>query len=467
MARPFVSILIDTYNHERFIEEAVASVLAQDFPSNDREILVVDDGSTDRTPEILAKFTPHIRILRKPNGGQASAFNHALPQCQGEIISMLDGDDWWAPNKVSSAVAGFAAHPSAGIVGHGSVEVYPDGSTRTETIREAPHFRIDSLQGARLFRLRKSFLGTCRMSCRADLLRRILPVPESLVFEADEYIFTLAAFFADIVVLREPLLFYRIHGQNLFHLSGGGLTSARRKHAVLAALADSLRRRLTEEHVPIALSNAVVESIQTEADVLSFPLQAARPSRPSEPNSAITASCMRTHRLCAGFSSASAYFRLSLSLPRNMFHFNGKSRPTPFTAVFAKKFCRSIVPPMSITSTKRVRDEPFGRLPSQPLRILMAAQVPRRREGGGATIIYNMGRELEKRGHSLTYIFQEDLFGQDKISHRFNSLSFSRRLDRYICRNRDKFSIVNLHAPAGLSTASIAVGSAPETCLLM
>ena len=93
---------------------------------------------------------------------------------------------------------------------------------------------------------------------------------------------------------------------------------------------------------------------------------------------------------------------------------------------------------------------PSVRLPSQPLRILMAAQVPRRREGGGATIIYNMGRELEKRGHSLTYIFQEDLFGQDKISHRFNSLSFSRRLDRYICRNRDKFSIVNLHAPAGL-----------------
>ena len=277
MARPFVSILIDTYNHERFIEDAVASVLAQDFPSNDREILVVDDGSTDRTPEILAKFTPHIRILRKPNGGQASAFNHALPQCQGEIISMLDGDDWWAPNKVSSAVAGFAAHPSAGIVGHGSVEVYPDGSTRTETIREAPHFRIDSLQGARLFRLRKSFLGTCRMSCRADLLRRILPVPESLVFEADEYIFTLAAFFADVVVLREPLLFYRIHGQNLFHLSGGGLTSARRKHAVLAALADSLRRRLTEEHIPIALSNAVVESIQTEADVLSLSFAGGTP----------------------------------------------------------------------------------------------------------------------------------------------------------------------------------------------
>jgi glycosyltransferase involved in cell wall biosynthesis len=84
-----------------------------------------------------------------------------------------------------------------------------------------------------------------------------------------------------------------------------------------------------------------------------------------------------------------------------------------------------------------------------PLRILMAAPVPRRREGGGAIIAYNLGRELEQRGHSVTYIFQEDLFGEDKISQRFSALSFARRLDRYISRNRDKFSIVNIHAPAG------------------
>ena len=102
MPKVFLSVLIDTYNHERFIEEAVLSVLGQDFPASDREILVVDDGSTDRTPEILAKFLPDIRILRKPNGGQASAFNYAIPECRGEIISMLDGDDWWAKDKLRS-----------------------------------------------------------------------------------------------------------------------------------------------------------------------------------------------------------------------------------------------------------------------------------------------------------------------------------------------------------------------------
>lgn len=86
----------------------------------------------------------------------------------------------------------------------------------------------------------------------------------------------------------------------------------------------------------------------------------------------------------------------------------------------------------------------------QPLRILMSACVPRRREGGVAAIIYNLGGELEKLGHSLTYVFKEDLFGQNTMSVRFNELAFAYRLNLYLAKNRQKFSIVNLHAPAGL-----------------
>lgn len=88
--------------------------------------------------------------------------------------------------------------------------------------------------------------------------------------------------------------------------------------------------------------------------------------------------------------------------------------------------------------------------PSQQLSILMSASVPRRREGGAATIIYNLGRELEKRGHSLTYVFREDLFGEDAVSARFSELVFARRLERFIAKDPGKFSIVNIHAPSGL-----------------
>jgi glycosyltransferase involved in cell wall biosynthesis len=80
----------------------------------------------------------------------------------------------------------------------------------------------------------------------------------------------------------------------------------------------------------------------------------------------------------------------------------------------------------------------------------MAAAVPKRREGGAAAVIYNLGRELECLGHSVTYIFWEDLVAPGSVPARFAELTFSCRLARYIQQNREKLSLVNLHAPAGL-----------------
>ena len=81
----------------------------------------------------------------------------------------------------------------------------------------------------------------------------------------------------------------------------------------------------------------------------------------------------------------------------------------------------------------------------------MGSGVPKRREGGVAAVIYNLGRELEHLGHHVTYVFQEDLIGPESVSSRFNELIFSWRLGRYIAENRRKFSIVNLHAPTGFA----------------
>src|SRR5579863_8962816 len=99
-----VSILIDTYNHERFIERAITSVLEQDMAMDNVEILVVDDGSTDQTSELVRRFEPRVRLIRKANGGQGSSFNAGIPECRGEIVAFLDGDDWWAPKKLRRVV---------------------------------------------------------------------------------------------------------------------------------------------------------------------------------------------------------------------------------------------------------------------------------------------------------------------------------------------------------------------------
>src|ERR1700747_2915946 len=84
-----------------------------------------------------------------------------------------------------------------------------------------------------------------------------------------------------------------------------------------------------------------------------------------------------------------------------------------------------------------------------PLNILMAAGVPRRREGGVAAIVYNLGREMECLGHSLSYLFLDDLIEPANVTPRFREIVFSQRLSRYIAENRKKYSIVDLHAPAG------------------
>ena len=149
MTKPFVSVLIDTYNHVRFIEQAIVSVLEQDFPSTDREILVVDDGSTDGTAEVVRKFGADVRLLQKTNGGQGSAFNTGIPECRGEVVAFLDGDDWWAKQKLSRVVPVLAQNPDIGMVGHGTVKVLPDGREFTEVLKEDYRCSLRSLASSR------------------------------------------------------------------------------------------------------------------------------------------------------------------------------------------------------------------------------------------------------------------------------------------------------------------------------
>jgi hypothetical protein len=273
----FASVLIDTYNHERFIEQAIASVLEQDFPASEREIIVVDDGSTDKTTEIVKKFAPRVRLLRKENGGQASAFNAGIPECKGEIIAFLDGDDWWAPGKLKTVTEALDQDKSIGLVGHGITEVHPDGRRHEELLRETPRFRIDSEEGARAFRLRKSFLGTSRMTFRRELLRQIGKVPEALRIEADEYLFTIGGFLSDVLILRESFTFYRLHDKNAFQIADGNREATRRKQKILEALAESLKAELAERHAPENVARMVAEWIETEAEMIRLSLDAGLP----------------------------------------------------------------------------------------------------------------------------------------------------------------------------------------------
>jgi len=277
MAKPFVTVLIDTFNHERFLEEALTSVLEQDFPREDTEILVVDDGSTDRTAEIALKFAPRIRLIRKENGGQASAFNAAIPEAGGEIVAFLDGDDWWAPGKLKRVAEALAGDTSLGIIGHGIILVHRDASQQTETLREGFRFRANTPEGARLFRLRRSLMGTSRMTIRTSLLRTIGEVPEALRIQADEYLFTLAAALADVRILAEALTYYRYHEDNGFQLAAVNPARLRNKQVSLDALAKSLAGQLEKHGIDRASSTLITGAVQAEADQIRLVLDGGSP----------------------------------------------------------------------------------------------------------------------------------------------------------------------------------------------
>ena len=124
-ADPRVSVLINNYNYGRFVGEAVESALAQDFRS--AEIIVVDDGSTDGSQEVLEAFGGRIRVILQANGGQAAAMNAAVAVSSGDILCFLDSDDRWTPGKLSAVVEAFDADPGAVLVYH-RLQPVRDGS---------------------------------------------------------------------------------------------------------------------------------------------------------------------------------------------------------------------------------------------------------------------------------------------------------------------------------------------------
>lgn len=106
-----VSVIIPTFNRGWILREAIQSVIDQTY--RPLEIIVVDDGSTDDTPEIIQAFGKHIRVLVQENKGVSSARNLGIRESQGELIAFLDSDDMWTPDKIDQQVAFFAENPEA------------------------------------------------------------------------------------------------------------------------------------------------------------------------------------------------------------------------------------------------------------------------------------------------------------------------------------------------------------------
>src|SRR5215471_9471737 len=246
MKAPFFSVIIDSYNYGQYVEDAVSSALEQDFPAAEREILVVDDGSTDETPARLRKFGHAIRYLHKPNGGQASAFNYGFQEARGQVIALLDADDVWLPTKLACVHEAFAKNPVAGMVYHRLY--WWDGANETTADR---HFIAVSgnVSRSRSTLLQYPMASTSCLAFRRTMLKELLPVPEALRSQADAFLTALIIYVAPVVAVPDYLGKYRLHGANLFQSerSKAPRELLERRMAMRAALLSEIENWLREK----------------------------------------------------------------------------------------------------------------------------------------------------------------------------------------------------------------------------
>ena len=214
MSTPRVTAVITCYNYGRFVVEAIESVLSQGLSPAELQVVVVDDGSTDDTPERVRQFDGRITSVRKPNGGQASALNAGFANARAEVVALLDADDIWLPGKLARVLAAFDENPRAVMVQHGRIVCL------TESRGEAPEPVAPPLSGdfppSADDLLRYGPTATSALAFRKSLLGSLLPIPELITNLADAYLSALAVLRGPVISVDEPLTKYHIHGGNLY-----------------------------------------------------------------------------------------------------------------------------------------------------------------------------------------------------------------------------------------------------------
>jgi glycosyltransferase involved in cell wall biosynthesis len=212
--RPLVTALINTYNYGRYLPFAINSVLNQTYPNI--EIIVVDDGSTDQTPRVLAEYAGRVRAIRVENGGQGQAFNIGIPQARGELLMLLDADDMWLPEKVERMVGLAAKRPDAGMLYHRYYNIDQKGNVTSPPCPPSPvdgHFRSKYIRGGGHWWCPI----TSVLTLRTHHIKQALPIPTYAVREgADTVVTDFCAMTTEIASIPDVLTHRRLHGSNLY-----------------------------------------------------------------------------------------------------------------------------------------------------------------------------------------------------------------------------------------------------------
>jgi glycosyltransferase involved in cell wall biosynthesis len=254
MSSPLVSILINNYNYCDLLGEAIDSALDQTYPRT--EIVVVDDGSTDGSQDVIKSYGSKIIPILKNNGGQGSTFNAGFAASTGEIVCFLDADDVFLPHKVARIANAWRTCPGSSLIYHLMQSVnaakepmgrpWPSGVWRGD-IRQ----KVESSGGW------WPCPTTSGLAASRRYLERVLPMPiEPYRLCGEAYIAGLAPFFGPVVGISEPLAMLRLHAKNNFSSATGDREQVNRKSLDRVTVEFGLLREALEQrfHISTAMS---------------------------------------------------------------------------------------------------------------------------------------------------------------------------------------------------------------------
>jgi glycosyltransferase involved in cell wall biosynthesis len=205
-----VAAVIPVFNGEAFVAEAIRSVLAQTHRAS--ECIVVDDGSTDATADVVRGFGSAVRLIQQPNAGVSAARNHGAAAASARYVAFLDADDAWTPRKLELQLAAATRLPRPGLV-LCDLELFDGQGERLGRVamRPGPGTLLDMVL----------FEGVETVSCSStallerDLFEAMGGFEVALSQSADWDFLARACLTAPVVSVTEPLVRYRVHGANM------------------------------------------------------------------------------------------------------------------------------------------------------------------------------------------------------------------------------------------------------------
>ena len=225
-----VSVIIPVYNGEKYIREAIDSVLNQSY--KDFEVIVIDDGSKDNTLRIIKRYNRKIRWKSQENKGQASAINEGIKMAKGEYIAYLDADDVCLSERLKIEAKYLDEHPNVGLVYSGFYQINSTGEIQ-RVIRAHPHNSFLLLQ--------KNYIGRSTVMHRKECLDKVGLFDETISGDDDWDMWIRISEQFGVGRIEKPLVKYRVHGENISLVRSKRL--AYRRYITVRILEKTYKRR--------------------------------------------------------------------------------------------------------------------------------------------------------------------------------------------------------------------------------